>query len=649
MDFFEQQDRARRQTKRLIALFALGVVAVVALTTLAVWGALMLANPATDAALASAETQATRPFDASRMASDPAVLGAVAGATLLLILGGSALRLMQLGSDGSGVAERLGGKLIDYDTADPAERRLLNVVEEMAIASGTPVPPVYVMEGERGINAFAAGTSPENAVIGATRGTVTHLSRDELQGVVGHEFSHILSGDMRINLRLIGVLAGILVIGHIGALMMRSAFYVGATSRVSSRERGGGGAAIAIWVLGGALAVIGFVGVFFGSWIKSAVSRQREYLADAASVQFTRNPEGIAGALKKIGGFRRRGRVRAPSADEASHMFFTRGVREMFATHPPLEKRIRAIDPSWDGAYTRIEDEPAPEPEKAEPERAKPTPERFAHAVALSAAAMIGQPTDAHLSQAAKLYSAIPEPLRRMAGDPFSARAVLSAMLISRYTETQKTQLEAVRARGGPGLEQEIRKAAGFFGKLTPELRLPLVELSAPSLRRLSPDQAEAFRGLVDELIAADRKTDLFEWCVRRLVLRSLGGERKRAVHYYNARGLEAEAEKVLGWLAEAGHSSLEQANQAYALGAELFGMEAGLMAKTDWPIEEIDEAVDKLALAAPKIKKKMVHACAAVVSYDKTVTPQEAELFRAIVETLGVPAPPVLPGQTLI
>jgi len=650
MDFFEQQDRARRQTKRLIALFALGVMAVVALTTLAVWGALMLANPATDAALASAETQATRPFDASRMASDPAVLGTVAGATLLLILGGSALRLMQLGSDGSGVAERLGGKLIDHDTADPDERRLLNVVEEMAIASGTPVPPVYVMEGERGINAFAAGTSPENAVIGATRGTVTHLSRDELQGVVGHEFSHILSGDMRINLRLIGVLAGILVIGHIGALMMRSAFYVGATSRVSSRERGGGGAAIAIWALGGALAVIGFVGVFFGSWIKSAVSRQREHLADAASVQFTRNPEGIAGALKKIGGFRRRGRVRAPSADEASHMFFTRGVREMFATHPPLEKRIRAIDPSWDGAYTRIEDEPAPEPEKAEPERTKPTPERFAHAVALSAAAMIGQPTDAHLTQAAKLYSAIPEPLRRMAGDPFSARAVLSAMLISRFEETQKTQLEAVRARGGPGLEREIRKAAGFFGKLTPELRLPLVELSSPSLKRLSADQAEAFRGLVDELIAADRKTDLFEWCVRRLILRSLGGERKRgAVHYYNARGLEEEAEKVLGWLAEAGHSSLEQANQAYALGAELFGMEAGLMAKTDWPIEEIDEAVDKLALAAPKIKKKMVHACAAVVSYDKTVTPQEAELFRAIVETLGVPAPPVLPGQTLV
>jgi len=649
MDFFERQDRARKQTRRLIALFVLGVVAVVSLTTLAVWGALLLANPAADAALEASDSRITRPFDASRAANNPLVLGSVAGGTLLLILGGSAFRLMQLGGGGSGVAERLGGKLIDYDTADADERRLLNVVEEMAIASGTPVPPVYIMERERGINAFAAGTSPDNAVIGATRGTVQHLSRDELQGVMGHEFSHILSGDMRINLRLIGVLAGILVIGHIGTLMMRSAFYVGA-ARSSSRDRGGGGgAAIAIWVLGGALALIGFVGAFFGSWIKSAVSRQREYLADASAVQFTRNPDGIAGALKKIGGFRRRGMVRAPGADETSHMFFARGVSAMFATHPPLEKRIRAIDASWDGSFTRVEDEPAPEQKQPEPERAKPTPERFAHAVALSAAAMIGQPTDAHLSHAARLYASIPEELRRMAGEPYSARAVLAAMLISRYTETQKAQLEMVRRHGGPGLEREIRRAAGFFGRLTPEMRLPLMELASPSLRRLSPDQAGVFRTLVDELIGADKKTDLFEWCLRRLMLRSLERDGKRAVHYYNARGLEDEAEKVLGWLSSAGHGSLEQANQAYALGAELFGMDAGLMAKTDWPIEEIDEAVDRLAKASPKVKKKLVHACAAVVSYDKTVTPQEAELFRAITETLGVPAPPVLPGQALV
>ncbi len=647
MDFFEHQDRARKQTRRLVALFVLGVVAVVACTTLAVWGAFEISG----IAASTNEKTAGHAEQITRLGRSAQVLWGAAIGTTLLVLGGSLFRLMQLGGgNGAAIAERLGGRLLSHDNADPDAQRLLNVVEEMSIASGTPVPPVYLLEDENGINAFAAGTTVENAAIGVTRGCVRHLTRDELQGVIGHEFSHILSGDMKINLRLIGVLAGILVIGHVGSLLLRSSFYASAGS--SRRSKDGGGLVIAILVLGGSLALIGFVGAFFGSWIKSAVSRQREYLADASAVQFTRSRDGIAGALKKIGGFRRRSLLRTPAADECSHMFFGKGLNTIFATHPPLAKRILALDPSWDGEFARIEDQ-APAPKQPEPPAKKPpriAADQFAHAVALSAAAMIGQPTNDHLAYAANLYSSIPERLRAMAGDPFSARAIICAMLVSRFTETQRVQLSAVHRLGGPGLVSELRASASSVVNLDPTLRLPLLELAAPSLKRLSPDQAETFVRLLDELINADQKVDLFEWCVRRLVVGPLRGRRRAATHFYSVnKDVEQEAEKLLGWLAVAGHSGLNDAKQAYAMGAERFGIDARLIPQSDHSPEEIDTALDTLEKTSPKIKKRLIEACATVVSFDKTVTPQEAELFRAIAESLGVPVPPVLPGQALI
>jgi len=520
----------------------------------------------------------------------------------------------------------------------------------MATASGPPAPPVYVMDEERAINAFAAGTSPETAVIGVTRGTITHLKRDELQGVVAHEFSHILSGDMKLNIRLIGVLAGILILGHIGQLMMRSSFYAGGGR--SSRGREGGAAVLAIIVLGGALMLIGFVGAFFGSWIKSAVSRQREYLADASAVQFTRDRNGIAGALKKIGGFRRRSLVRAPNADECSHMFFSKGVGSMFATHPPLTQRIKALDPSWDGEFIRVEDQPAPARER-QPEREPPriAMDQFAHAVALSAAAMIGQPTRDHLAYAASLPQSLPEPLRAMAGDPFSARAVAATLLISRFTQTQRVQLEAVREIGGAALEAELRKAAPHVGPLDPSLRLPLVELLAPSLRRLSDPQAAQTRELIDRLVEADGTMDLYEWCLSRLLKRPLDREPERRLGtlYDAPKGVAAEAEKLLGWLATAGHAALGDAQRAYALGAERFGVDTRLVPQSDRSARELDAVIDTLRRASPKVQRSLIHACATVIGYDRAVTAQEAELFRAIAESLGAPVPPVLPGQPLV
>ena len=274
----------------------------------------------------------------------------VAIGVLVLVGGGSLYKIAQLRGGGRVVAEQLGGRLLHPDTTDPHERVLLNVVEEIALASGTPTPPVYLLEEEEGINAFAAGFTPDDAVIGVTRGTLHQLQRAELQGVIAHEFSHILNGDMQLNIRLMGVLHGILLIGILGYFVFRSAMF-SSMGRRSDR----GNAGIALLALGGGLIVIGSLGTFFGKWIKASVSRQREFLADASAVQFTRDPDGIAGALKRIGGFVSGSAVASPNAPEASHLFFGQalsgGLQSIFATHPPLAERIRRLDPSFDGEF----------------------------------------------------------------------------------------------------------------------------------------------------------------------------------------------------------------------------------------------------------------------------------------------------------
>ncbi|MFW6067881.1 MAG: M48 family metallopeptidase, partial [Myxococcota bacterium] len=329
MDFFEQQEVARRSTGRLVTLFVLAVVGLIATTYVVV--AFFLGFLRAEDGFSAAELWNWR------------LLVGVGGGILAVVGGAILLRMTQLRAGGHVVAEMLGGRRVEPNTTDPDERRLLNVVEEMAIASGTPAPPVYMMDQEPGINAFAAGHTVDDAVIGMTRGAVQQLSRDELQGVVAHEFSHILNGDMRLNIRLMGVLYGILVIGFVGWLVLRSTFFSGARAR---RSRDGGGGVIAIMALGISLVVIGWIGSFFGKLIKAAVSRQREYLADASAVQFTRNPAGIGGALRKIAGYEHGSVMENAQAAEVGHMLFGEGFRGLYATHPPIDDRIRRIDPS---------------------------------------------------------------------------------------------------------------------------------------------------------------------------------------------------------------------------------------------------------------------------------------------------------------
>src|SRR5271166_182487 len=319
-DFFQQQASARRRTFRLVVYFVLAILVLVAL----VYGLLLVLGL----------------YGAGEPVSwwQPELLLFVAAGVGIVVGGASAFKVAQLASGGQAVALMMGGAEVPGTTTDARQRRLLNVVEEMAIAAGVPVPPVYVLD-EQGINAFAAGYAPGDAVVAVSQGCLEYLTRDELQGVVAHEFSHVLNGDMRLNIRLIGLIFGIMVLSIIGQILMLTG---GRRSSSSQRNDSRGGQ----MMLGVGLFALGLVGAFFGRLIMAAVSRQREFLADASAVQFTRNPGGIGGALKKIGGLKQGSRIDNPRAAEAGHMFFAsafagRGFFGLLATHPPLAARIR--------------------------------------------------------------------------------------------------------------------------------------------------------------------------------------------------------------------------------------------------------------------------------------------------------------------
>lgn len=488
-NFFERQDEARRNTTKLIGLFGLAVTGIVVGVYLTVvlflgWrgGTVNLVQPGLALVV---------------------LLG-----TLVLVGGGSAVKILSLRDGGHVVAESLGGEKLGHDPDSLAERQLLNVVEEMAIAAGVPVPPVYVLK-EKGINAFAAGFTPDDAVLGVTQGCIELLDRNELQGVIAHEFSHILNEDMRLNIRLIGVLHGILLVGITGRYLMYS-LHVGGRSR-SGRGR------MALFVLGLALVVIGFAGLFCGRLIKAAVSRQREFLADASAVQFTRNPEGIAGALKKIGGYESGSTVTANRAEEASHLFFGNALGEGFfssgwlSTHPPLPKRIERIDPSFDGKFPTVSTEEdggaapdegrrpkaatamssfreeasekrrGPSEAASVPDASVPDPQELFNQAGTVAADQI--------AYGGQLRADVPDSLYRAVHEPLGAVAVVYGLLLDDEDAMRERQLRMLGHRETQAVAQETERLSPQVAEVSSRIRLPLLDLAAPALRDLSDEQ----------------------------------------------------------------------------------------------------------------------------------------------------------------
>ncbi|WP_339668844.1 M48 family metallopeptidase [Dasania marina] len=648
MNFFTEQDQARRNSKILIALFAIAVCSLIAITNIVVaitfW--LMDGQLQDSSHVAELLHSAGKPSFAHYFSwQNFGKISLMVSSAIAIVI---AYKWLQLAAGGKRVAESLGGVRIHPNTDNTNEQRVLNVVEEMALASGMPVPAVYLLRGEKGINAFAAGNTPADAVIGVTQGAIEQFDREQLQGVVAHEFSHILNGDMRLNLRMIALLSGIVFIGNIGELIMRAGGRHGGyhTTKRSGDAR--------VFMLGLAFVIIGWLGVFFGGLIKAAISRQREFLADASAVQFTRNPQGIANALKIIGGYQAGSRVFSAKASEISHMFIAEalGSWASFDTHPEIEKRIRKIEPGWNGAMIsrrmRVEASAQAGAALHGKEQRKGQAAMAAVAGAAFVAAQQTQATNSAVAAAEQDIKTIPYGLKKLAHEPLGASALVYSLLLDADKATAEQQIAYIEQCQVKGLVMLCRQIKEDVTGLDIILRLPLIELSLPALKMLSAEQYKQFKKTLLLIIRADKKFEIFEWCLFQLVRHYLAPEfetvRASKPQYKKAKQVAKSYAIVLSALARYGHDDEGEQHRGFTKGANTAGLYTlTLLPEQDCSMDDFVKAVNQLANCFPLLKPKLLKGFADCVSHDGVVSPIEQEVLTAIAAVMDCPQPRLL------
>ncbi|MGH8193531.1 MAG: M48 family metallopeptidase [Woeseiaceae bacterium] len=637
MNFYDAQDRARRSTRWLVIVYLIATVLIVAAVTAIVGGALYATG--------------------GERAPQPAVLIAVAGFATLLIIGSTLYKTAVLSAGGGRVATDMGGTLVPPDVQDPLRKRLRNVIEEMAIASGVPAPEIYVLEAEQGINAFAAGYSPGDAAIAVTRGALEILDRDELQGVIAHEFSHILNGDMRLSIRMMGVLFGIMVLGLIGRTVLRGSYH----GRVISgrRDRGSG----AVLAIGLGLAILGWIGVLSARLIKAAISRRRESLADASAVQFTRQTEGLANALKKIGGYTDRSYIRAVDPEEVSHMLFSFGTPRLallFATHPPLTERIQALDPSFrEDDYRQV----GPGGQSVDPAELAVHPHASFAALASGPdalrpllvdqpgeiAAAMGRPDADQVRFASELRALIPEELDHAAHSSGHAFLLTYALALDRSGTHIERQLRFLAEQVGAERASLVGKYHAMLRDLGPAWNLPLLAISFPALKRRPPQQLEFLAELVRRLIEIDGVIDLYEYCLYKV----LAGNLRQAIDPSRSltgnRVSQADARRAaLGLLrivADYGEADDASRDKAFKAGTAVFGhwAEDSRVPDVTYATADVDRHIDVLRQINPAGRQSLIQAIVETVLHDRRMNVTEAELLRAICASLDCPLPPLM------
>ncbi|GAB2907039.1 M48 family metallopeptidase [Rheinheimera gaetbuli] len=603
-NFFAQQDLARRNTRILVALFTLAVLLLLLLTNIVALISLGFIDPAI----------INGPW---HWQSLPWHLVAWVSLVVIAAVGiAVGYKWQQLSAGGRVVAQSLGGTRVTPDSTDPLQRRLLNVVEEMALAANTPVPPVYLLP-EHSINAFAAGYSPADAVIGVTQGCLTHLSRDELQGVIAHEFSHILNGDMRMNIRLIAILNGILFLGHIGYYMLRaggrsSAVRAGGNRSGNNKNSGGG---LLLLALG--LVVIGYLGSFFGNLIKAAVSRQREFLADASAVQFTRNPSGIAGALKAIGSHSSHSKIANANADENSHLFFGEAISRwasIFATHPPLANRIKRLEPGWNGKF-------------AAPRSAQTTETD----VALSAS----KPT-----HASRLQQALPLLLLHSSRQTEPAMALICCLLLQQDDSQRQQQLQLIKDKGSMSLLQQVDQLCDAVAALNALQQIQLLQRVMPALKSLSASGFATFAQLLQALLQAVNAPELGPWLVSQFVQHNLAAQFNPAQvsQKYAAKTLQQLSAAISPLLAlvssAAGDAGQQQ--QAWCAGIAVLGLPPTTRPEPDLPT--LNQQLPLLLALPPLQKQQLWQAVDTCVRADQLLQTNEQALLLALALLLEIP-----------
>ena len=627
MNFFESQAHARGQTKRLIVLFTLAVLTLVVLTNLLVMGVLGFTG------------LEGKPLTWTYVKSlfDWKAFFIIGGVVIIFIAISSIYKISSLSQGGRVVAQSLGGVLVNHGSDNLQHNVLLNVVEEMAIASGTPVPPVYLLKNEDGINAFAAGFSTNDAVIGITQGALDYFSRDELQGVVAHEFSHIINGDMRINMRLTGILYGITLLGLIGYFIMRG-------SSVGKRSKKGNQAAL----LGLGLIVIGYGGTFFGNLIKASVSRKREYLADASAVQFTRNNHGIANALKKIGGYKFGSKLETSEAQSFSHAFFSNAIStkfsSLFSTHPPLSERIKALDPQWTGRYNNT-GTTNPSLFNNENDKSAQVSGFVGTQSSSSLVAGVGQLKDAHIKQAEQLISNVPARLYKMAHNTLGAQALIYALLLHENNQAQKAiQLRYLASNLPANIYTQIKSILEDIGRLSIQYRLPLIEIALPQLRLMPINRYEAMLTQMQHLVYVDEQLTVFEWALSNIVANYLQAEFEKAdvkrITHRNLQSLYKDIEYTLSVLIHEFAAENDFDSILKAANKEISGSTMLLLPKHQLSIEGFANSVSELSKLPPMAKQKVLSALIVPIAFDKSYTPQEYEVIRAIADCLACPMP---------
>ncbi|MFZ4751068.1 MAG: M48 family metallopeptidase [Phycisphaerales bacterium] len=646
-DFFTSQDNARKQTGRLVALFIFGVAG----TMVSLWLVLagILATQAGPKAFARWEL----------MLGVFVVTGAVVGIATLF-------KLAQLSQGGPKIAEMLGGRPVDPATRDPKERQLLNLVEEMSIASGVPVPPVYVME-DRSVNAFAAGPDPSRSVIGVTRGCMELLSRDELQGVIAHEYSHIFHGDTRINARTTAVIAGIMAVGVIGYIMFR---FVGPTiARSSGRGKNNPGPAIGLAIIVGGLAVwaIGSLGMLFGRLIQAAISRQREFLADAAAVQYTRNPDGIAGALAKIRDHVASARIESPAASELNHFFFCSSLNTLFATHPPIDERIKRIVAMGATRVGAQEAQRAGQARGGSPSSgggraagaavagfaeagrdagrdtgrgaATETGTRAGAGTVADEVAHAGTLDAASIARAQAWKASLPTELAEAARTADGARAICYA--IARRTAAHAA-CDAVVAERDRAAYDSYAALVPAVAALRADMQVALADLAAPALFNLGQRRYGEFRQTLAQAIRSDGQIDLREWSLVKSLERHV--ERRFTQAPATARGGIAaharEAQLVLAIIAGATHDG-RAADDAFAQAARAAGLAgAATPPASDRTLDRLSDAVRALSTTTFAERARFLEACAIAAAHDGRISVDEHLIVRSVADALDVPLP---------
>ena len=646
MDFFGRQDIARKNSKILIFYYSIAVLAIsslIGLTLLFIKSWLL-------------KSENIRHLQVDFF--DPKLFLMGAGPVLILILLASFFKSLALSKGGGAmVAKSLGGREVDRSTNNHKERVLVNVIEEMSIASGVPVPSIFILDQEDDINAFAAGYTPSDAAIGVTNGCLNILNRDELQGVIAHEFSHILNGDMRLNIRMISVLFGILVLTLIGYFTLRL-LPSGSSRRSSSKEGGGGGLAI-ILVIALAMMIFGFIGQITAKLIKAAVSRQREFLADASAVQFTRNPAGISGALKKIGGGAG-STISHHRAEEASHMFFGSCFKKkfinIFATHPPLEDRIRAIDGTFEG-FISSRNQNFSQSHFGQTESMVSSLsggqsisiENQKQEYGLKVLDQMGQICDEQMYVARGILSSINNSIINAVRDRDGAKVIAGFLLLSSDESTRERQTVIIKDFVGP-IFDDLQGHIEEILESPSATKIAIMDLCLPSLRSCSENEYDQFCNYIDMLILSDDQIDLFEFMIQRIIKRHLDQyfgrvKKSNSFRFVSLSNVKKECTVILSAMAGVGSAVKSESLEAFNNGALILENEGSGNLKMLEPgscgINEIDKALDKLERCSSTLKKDILVACGTAALSDNHLSCLEIELLRVIADSIGTPIPP--------